>query len=119
VTDEEPKAGLVQKGDAYPMTEATGDEASGERTYRVQANPPDQWVAQEATVKEQARLDAEVEGDDIADWHVVKVEADEPNGVVFVTLAPGAGEDVGDELEKAEAETKVEKVPAKGPAAKK
>jgi len=78
---EEAVAGLVQKGGAYPVTESVD-----ERTYAVQANPPDTWVMQEETVLAQYEMDTGQEGE------VLSAEPNEPMGVVNVTVGPtGAG----------------------------
>jgi hypothetical protein len=79
----EPEAGLVEKGAEYPKTKA---DLAFSRQYRVQALPPDTWELQKDTVLAQAAMDAENEGIDVGDLEVTGVEADEPNGVVFVTV---------------------------------
>jgi len=76
VTDEA-TAGLVQKGGAYPVTESVD-----ERTYAVNANPPDTWEMQKDTVLEQYKLDTGNDGE------VLSAEPDHPMGVVNVTVGP-------------------------------
>ena len=99
---EEAVAGLVQKGGAYPVTESVD-----ERTYAVQANPPDTWVMQEETVLAQYEMDTGQEGE------VLSTEANEPMGVVNVTVGPaGAG---GEEAAAEEEETPAPKAASSNP----
>jgi len=105
---EEAVAGLVQKGGAYPVTESVD-----ERTYAVQANPPDTWVMQEETVLAQYEMDTGQEGE------VLSAEPNEPMGVVNVTVGPtGAG---GEETPtpKAASTSSPPKTGSSAPAAKK
>lgn len=57
-------------------------ESTDERTYAVNAMPPDTWTMQEATVLAQYEMDTGQEGE------VLSAEANEPMGVVNVTVGP-------------------------------